>query len=176
MKVKWMEKLTFVKVIIYSKKATKHKKHDKMQSVWAQNRDQPEVRLCVGTFQVDVLAHIASRISSSPSWLVYPAVFTSSFYRILVLISTKRQHNVSLRNRQMSLSGQKCRWNLPGWRQYGVKMAYWWGILDMRIEEKWTSFHKVFTRVGLLVDLYSVLRPKAFCHVFCALLLFLSKW
>ena len=32
-----------------------------------QNRDEPEVRLSVGTFEVDVLAHVASRISSSPS-------------------------------------------------------------------------------------------------------------
>ena len=36
-------------------------------SIDTQNRDQPEVQLCVGTFEVDVLAHVASRISSSPS-------------------------------------------------------------------------------------------------------------
>ena len=36
------------------------------------NRDQPEVRLCVGTFEVDVLAHVASRISSS---LCYPSIY-----------------------------------------------------------------------------------------------------
>ena len=38
-----------------------------------QNRDQPEVRLCVGIFEVDVLAHVASRMPSFPG----------SFYRRL---------------------------------------------------------------------------------------------
>ena len=33
-------------------------------------RDQPEVQLSVGTFEVGVLAHVASRISSSPSFLL----------------------------------------------------------------------------------------------------------
>ena len=44
----------------------------------------------------------------------------------------------SLRNRQMSLKGKKCR----GTSKDGVNMAHWWRILDMRIEEKGTSFQE----------------------------------
>ena len=63
--------------------------------------------------------------------------------------SAKRQQNVSLRNRQMSLKGQKCRGELARmasrWRIDGV---FWtWAL------KKW---EQVFTRVGLLVNLYSV--------------------
>ena len=55
------------------KKSKKAQKHDKMPSVWAQNRDQSEVRLCVGTFVVDVLAHVPRASHHSPD----------SFYRLL---------------------------------------------------------------------------------------------
>ena len=41
-----------------------------------------------------------------------------------------------------------------GTSQDGVKMAYSWRIFDMRIEEKGT-------RVGLLVDLYSVVQLRS---------------
>ena len=37
-----------------------------------QNRDQPEVQLYVGTFEVYVLAHVALRILSEPSIRQYP--------------------------------------------------------------------------------------------------------
>ena len=74
---------------------------------------------------------------------------SGNFYRRLFsYISTKRQQNVSLHNRQMSLKSQKCRGNLPGSRQNGE-------FSDMRIERK----GQVFTRVGL-VDLYSVLKLR----------------
>ena len=53
---------------------------------------------------------------------------TAGFFRIQV-------QNVSLRNRQVSLKGQKCRGNLPGWRQYGV-------FSDMRIEKKGDKFSR----------------------------------
>ena len=50
--------------------------------------------------------------------------------------------NVSLRNRKMSLKGQKCQGRLPGWRQYGVLMAYF-GHAHWKkgtsIHESWTS-------------------------------------
>ena len=42
----------------------------------------------------------------------------------------------------------KCRLKVKsagGTSQDGVKMAYWWRILDMRIEEKGTSFHESWT-------------------------------
>ena len=44
----------------------------------AQNRDQSEVQLYVGTIEVDVLAHVASRISSSPS-IRHPGKFPRQF-------------------------------------------------------------------------------------------------
>ena len=46
--------------------------------------NQPEVRLRVGTFDVGVLAHVASRISSSPS-IRHLASSPGSFYRRLFL-------------------------------------------------------------------------------------------
>ena len=92
------------------------------------------VYFSVGTFQVDVLAHVASRISSSPS-IRHPGKFPRQLFRILV-------QNVSFRNRQMSLKGQKCR----GTCQDGVNMSSKWRIdgvfSDTRIEEKGTSFHE----------------------------------
>ena len=51
----------------------------------AQNRDQSEVQLYVGTIEVDVLAHVASRISivaiNTSSWQIPPAVLTAGFFR-----------------------------------------------------------------------------------------------
>ena len=45
----------------------------------SQNKDyQPEVRLSVGVFEVDVLAHVASRILSSPS-IRHPGKFPRQF-------------------------------------------------------------------------------------------------
>ena len=47
--------------------------------------NQPEVRLRVGAFDVGVLAHVASRISSSPSirhLASSPVVFTAGFFCI----------------------------------------------------------------------------------------------
>ena len=100
-----------------------------MGNTQSRNRDQPQVQLYVGTFEVYVLAHVASRISSSPS-IRHPGKFP------------KRQQNVSLRNRKMSLKGQKCQGRLPGWRQYGVLMAYF-GHAHWKkgtsIHESWTS-------------------------------------
>ena len=50
----------------------------------AQNRDQSEVQLYVGTIEVDVLAHVASRISivaiNTSSWQIPPAVLTAGFF------------------------------------------------------------------------------------------------
>ena len=75
--------------------------------------------------RIEINQKSASRIlASSPG----------SFYRRLFSYIWQ---NVSLRNRQMSLKGKKCRGDLPGWSQYGVKMTYWWRILDMG-----TSFHE----------------------------------
>ena len=66
------------------------------------------------------------------SWQVPPAVFTGDFFRVYV--------------RQMSLKGQKCRGETC---QDGVNMAY---FRTCAMKER----GQVFTRVGLLVDLYSV--------------------
>ena len=63
-----------------------------------------------------------------------PGSFFRRLFRILV-------QNVSFRNRQMLLKGQKCRGNLPGWRQYGVDGVF----SDMRIKEKGPSFHESWT-------------------------------
>ena len=49
----------------------------------------------------------------------------------------------------MSLKEQKCRGNLPGWRQYGILMALFWTCTLKKRGQ-------VFTRVGLLVNLYYV--------------------
>ena len=64
-------------------------------------------------------------------------------------ISTKRQQNI----RQISLKGQKCRGNLPGWRQYGVNMAYWWRILEKK-EDKF-SRELDFWSISILWSYYA---------------------
>ena len=82
-------------------------------------RSTRKVQLSAGTFEVGVLAHVASHISSSPS---------------------------------IRLKGQKC-W---GTSQDGVNMASKWridGVFWTCALKKWGQ---LFTRVGLLVDLYSV--------------------
>ena len=71
------------------------------------------------------------------------SIHAISFDRLL--FSEIRQ-NVSFRIRQMLLKGQKCRGNLSKWRIDGV-------FLEMHIEKK---MGQVFTRVELLVDLYSL--------------------
>ena len=80
------------------------------------NRDQPEVQLFVGTFEVHVLAHVASRISLSPS-IRHLGKFPCSFDRRL--FSYIRQ-NIGFRNRQMLLKGQKCPKKLSKRRIDGV--------------------------------------------------------
>ena len=56
--------------------------------------------------------HQYAILTSSPGSF-YRRIF--SYRKIQDLISTKRQQNVRLRNLQMSLNGQKCRGNQPGW-------------------------------------------------------------
>ena len=70
----------------------------------------------------------SSYISSSPS-ICHPDKFPGSFDRQLFCILVQ---NISLCNRQMSLWGEKCWGNLPGWHQN-------WVFSDMRIEEMGTS-------------------------------------
>ena len=84
----------------------------------------------------------------------FPAVLTAGFFRIYV-------PNVSLRNRKMSLKGQKCRENSPGWRQYGVKIAYWWRIFGHAHRKKrGTSFHESWTSGWSLF--YAIMLPFCF--------------
>ena len=55
------------------------KKRLHKQSLQTQNRDQPEVRLSVDTFEVDVLAHLIVAILASS-----PGSFHRRLFRILV--------------------------------------------------------------------------------------------
>ena len=83
-----------------------------------------------GTFEDDVFAHVASRISLSAS-------ITSAFV------------TGNCRFKVKSAGG-----NLPGWCQYGMKMGYLKVHFWTCALKKWGQ---VFIRVRLLVNFYSVI-------------------
>ena len=100
----------------------------------------PYTQVYVGTFEVFVLAHVASRISSSPSWIRHPRQFLPppAFF-VYNYLKVKSARGTPKWNGVLEKKMRTC----------AFKNAH---NSDMRIENK----GQVFTRVGLLVDLYSV--------------------
>ena len=111
--------------------------------------NQPEVRLRVGAFDVGVLTHVASRISSSPS-IRRLASSPGSFYRRVFFL-----HIGPYKYKTSAFVTGKCRLKVKSAGencQDGVNMASKWRIDGVF----WTCALKkrgqVFTRVGLLVN------------------------
>ena len=82
-----------------------------------------------------------------------PSSFDRRHFRILVQNVSKTSAFIT---GKCSFKVLKCQGNLPGWHQYGVLMAYFRTCTLM----KWGQ---VFTRVGLLVNLFSVAMGTKLC-------------
>ena len=114
----------------------------------SQNRDQPEVQLHIGTFEVYVLAHVTSRISIVtilfPHQFLPPAFFVYT-YKTSAFITGKCRLKVKSAGGTYQDGG-----NNSIWHQNGILMAYFRTCALKKSGQ-------IFTKVGLLVDLYSVI-------------------
>ena len=117
-----------------------------------QNRYQPEVRLFFSAHVQNTpsIQHFDTILT--PSWLVPPHFWPLSDICRLRRLTFSTYNVLYTKN----VGGKNCSRN-DEMREATCAR---------------TSTSKVPTQIWIMVDLYSVLRPGEFCHVFCALLLF----